>query len=159
MSFRIPKSLTAAAVAAIAVLSGLAVAQPVPAETVTWTLDSQVAKGSHGAVILHGTVAPGWHVYSLKQAPEGPTPLLVGIAANDVAVADGAPTGSAPTKIHDPAFNLETQFYSGPFTLPLPVRFKRAAGPQAIPLDVRFQTCNGRVCQPPTTVHLSAALS
>ena len=68
---------------------------------------------------------------------------------------------SAPTKFHDPAFDLETQFYTGQFTLTLPVRLKSqaSASQQAIPVDVRFQTCNGRVCQPPKTVHLSAVVN
>ena len=130
----------------------------VPAQTVSWTVQPQdIATPGRAELTVHGSVVPGWHVYSLKQSPEGPTPLVVSVATNDVAVADGAPTGSAPVKFHDPAFNLETQFYSNTFTLSVPVRFKsHAGGAQAIPVDVRFQTCNGRICEPPKTVHLSA---
>jgi hypothetical protein len=137
---------------------GTALAQEsnVPAQIVSWTVQPQdIAAPDRAALTLHGSVVHGWHVYSLKQAPEGPTPLVISLVANDIATANGAPTGSAPVKFHDPAFNLETQFYSNDFALTVPVRFKpRVGGAQAVPVDVRFQTCNGRICEPPKTVHL-----
>jgi hypothetical protein len=148
---------------AAACIPGMALAQTadIPAQTVSWTVQSQdVAKPGHAILTVHGSVVPGWHVYSLKQAPDGPTPLLVSVQENAVAIADGAPAGSAPVKFQEPAFNLQTQFYSSAFTLNVPVRFKpHVTGPQAIPLDVRFQTCNGRICEPPKTVHLSAPVT
>jgi len=135
---------------------------PIPAATVSWTVPVQtVKKAGQATLTLHGQVVPGWHVYGLKQLPDGPTPLLVTVADNAVAKADGAPTGSAPTKFHDPDFGLETQFYASDFTLTVPVRLKpgAGAGPRQIPVDVRFQTCNGRICQPPKTVRLLAPVT
>jgi hypothetical protein len=149
-------------------LHGAALAQtpeqgfgPTGPETVTWTVSTPssapVKPGSKLALTLHGAVQDGWHVYGLKQLPEGPTPLRVTLEQTDVAAADGAPSGSAPTTIHDPAFDLDTQFYARAFTLTAPVRIgpHAAAGKQLIPVSVRYQTCNGRICQPPKTVHLS----
>jgi hypothetical protein len=158
---------TAVAAIGLSTLLGLslqgALAQPSAAQgdTVTWTVQSSdVAKNGKATLTLNGAVREGWHVYSLKQLPDGPTPLLVMLDANDVAKADGAPAGSAPTKIHDPAFGLDTQFYESAFSLKVPVRLgAHAAGQQSVPLSVRFQTCNGRVCQPPKTVHLSASIN
>lgn len=153
-------------------LAGAALAQaPEPSneaprgDTVSWIVTApavDAAKpGQKVALTLHGTVVNGWHVYGLKQALLGPTPLRVVVDANDVVAADGAPSGSPPVKYHDPAFNLETQFYTSAFTVTLPVRLAShlPAGPQSIPLSVQFQTCNGRICQPPKTVHLSAAIT
>lgn len=154
--------------AILAVLTGMLLLQqaalaqappndPIPAATVSWTVPVQtVKKGGHATLTLRGQVVPGWHVYGLRQLPDGPTPLLVTVADNAVVKGDGAPTGSAPTKFHDPDFGLETQFYASDFTLTVPVRLKgdAGAGPQQIPVDVRFQTCNGRICQPPKTVRL-----
>ncbi len=133
-------------------------------DTVSWTVSAPadaVRPGGRLTLTLHGTVLDGWHVYALKQAPLGPTPLRVALDTNDVATADGATAGSPPIKIHDPAFDLETQFYAKPFTVTVPVRLGKhlAAGQQQIPVSVQFQTCNGRVCQPPKTVHLSAAIN
>lgn len=144
-------------------LHSAAIAQPSAAQgdTVTWTVQaSDIAKGK-ATLTLNGAVREGWHVYSLKQLPDGPTPLLITVDQNDFAKAGGTVAGSAPTKIHDPAFGLDTQFYESAFSLKVPVRLggHPTAGPQSIPLSVRFQTCNGRVCQPPKTVHLSATIN
>ena len=78
-----------------------------------------------------------------------------------IAAADGQPTGSPPIKHQDPSFNLETQYYEQDFTVTAPLRIgpRVAAGEQQIPISVRFQTCNGRICQPPRTIHLSATVN
>ena len=85
---------------------------------------------------------------------------LVIIAYPDEKTAEAAAESSAPVKQRDAAFGFDTQFYAKPFALTVPVRLKAGArpGPQTIPLSVRFQTCNGAVCQPPKTVHLSATI-
>ena len=128
-----------------------------PGETVSWSVTAANAGGGRLSLRLDGAVQPGWHVYGLKQAPDGPTPLLVTLEANTVAAADGAVAGSPAIKFRDPAFGLDTQYYEKEFSVTVPVRLKPglAAG-ATIPVAVRFQTCNGRICQPPRTVHLSA---
>lgn len=144
-------------------LHGVALAQP--GDTVSWTVSApsadNVKPGSQIAIELHGTVVDGWHVYALEQLPKGPIPLRVALDPSEIAVADGAPTATPPTKFHDPSFNLDTEYYAKPFTVTLPVRVGTgvAAGPQQIPVSVRFQTCNGKTCRPPKTIHLSAAIN
>lgn len=158
-------ALLRAAPVFLLLLIGAAIAQTpgdaARAETVSWSAPTiTAAKGDKARLTLNGTVLAGWHVYSLKQALEGPTPLVVTVDANDVASADGAATETPPTTFKDPAFGVDTHFYSNTFTLTLPVKLKsRAAAGQAVPVSVRFQTCNGRICQPPKTVHLSAKLA
>jgi hypothetical protein len=132
------------------------------AETVAWSAPTVTAAkpGGKAQLTLNGTVLAGWHVYSLKQALEGPTPLLVTVDANDIAAADGAVSESPATTFKDPAFGVDTHYYSNAFSLTVPVRLKGKPGAgQAIPVSVRFQTCNGRICQPPKTVHLSAPVN
>ncbi|HZQ41096.1 MAG TPA: protein-disulfide reductase DsbD N-terminal domain-containing protein [Rhizomicrobium sp.] len=125
-------------------------------ETVTWT--ASVAPDAK--LNLHAQVKDGWHVYALKQLPGGPTPLLVMVDPNGVATANGQAVGSRPTKIHDPDFNLDTEYYTRAFTVTLPLRLAAPAGKgqRQIPVSVRFQTCNGQICQPPKLVHLAASL-
>ena len=89
------------------------------AETVSWTASA----GSAGVkpdgavtVTLNAKVAEGWHVYALKQLPNGPTPLRITVDQNPLAAQAGEPTGSPATKVHDPAFNLDTPLYSKAFT-------------------------------------------
>jgi len=144
-------------------LNGNAMAQAALGETVTWSVQApEAAKpGAKLALTLHGSVKDGWHVYSLKQRQDGPTPLLVSLNAGSAARAAGAVTESPPNKVRDAAFGFDTQFFDRPFTLTVPVRLRAdlKAGPQAVAVDVRFQTCSGGTCQPPKTVHLSATVN
>ena len=158
-------ALAGIALAGLAAPASAQTADPAAAQTVNWTVTADPAEavkpGGKVTLTLRGEVSDGWHVYALKQLPNGPTPLRVTLDQNDVATASGAPVGSPATKIHDPGFNLDTQFYSRAFTvaLPLQIAAHSANGTQQLPVSVRFQTCNDRVCQPPKTVHLTAAIS
>lgn len=144
---------------------GTAMAQPsIGPETVTWSASAPaeaVKPGGRLKITLHGAVQRGWHVYGLKQLPEGPNPMRVTVDASDVAAAEGSPSGSPATKFQDPSFNLQTEFYDHDFTVTAPVRIGPHAAPGArtIPISVSFQTCNGGICQPPRTVHLSATVT
>ena len=135
------------------------------AGTVTWTAAADtgaaVKPGGRINLVLNGAVQEGWHVYGLKQLPAGPTPLKVALVSRAIAKADGAPRESKPSIIHDPGFDLQTQFHTYAFTVTLPLRLARAAqaGAQAIAVDVRYQTCSDRICQPPRTAHLSAPIT
>ena len=69
-------------------LAGAAVAQPsLGGDTVSWSASTpaQGAKpGGKVTVTLRGAVQSGWHVYSLQQLPDGPTPLRVTLDAADI---------------------------------------------------------------------------
>lgn len=149
-------------------LSGPAGAQsadPAAAENVAWTVSATPASalkpGSAVTLTLRAAVRDGWHVYGLQQLPDGPTPLVVKLDASEIASASGPAKGSPAVKFHDPAFNLDTQFYSKDFTVSVPLKLaaQAVAGAQTILLSVRFQTCNGAICQPPKTVHLAAPVN
>jgi hypothetical protein len=161
------RRLSSIAVLAVAVLGlpAVAPAQGLFGETVAWTLSAPPAEsvkpGSRVVLSLQGAVRDTWHVYGLKQLPAGPTPLRVALEPGGVATADGAPSANAPIKVHDPSFDLETQYYTREVAVKVPVRIaaRAAAGPQQIPLTVRYQTCDGRVCQPPKSIRLSATVN
>ena len=145
----------------------LAIAQvPGPVgDTVTWTLSgpgpAPVKRGAKVSLSLQGAVRDTWHVYGLKQLPTGPTPLRLAVEDGAVAVSAGAPTASPPVKLHDPSFGLETQFYEHALTVAVPIKIaaNAAPGPQQVPLTVRYQTCDGKICQPPKTVRLTATVN
>lgn len=160
------KILILAAAASLLLATGAMAqaADPARAETVTWSASAgPAAVKPDGAVTvtLNAKVAEGWHVYALKQLPNGPTPLRITVDANTLASATGEPVGSPATKVHDAAFNLDTPLYSKAFTatVPLKIAAHANAGKQSVPISVRFQTCNGAICQPPKTVHLSAPIT
>jgi Disulphide bond corrector protein DsbC len=146
---------------ALAGLSAAAFAQA-PPDNVHWSASlasggTPVKAGSDVTVEIDGAIDDGWHVYGLQQLPGGPTPLRVTVDANDTVTAAGDPSESAPQKIHDTRFGLDTQFHTHALTLRLPVRVTPAAvGSRTIPVSVRFQLCSEGECKPPRTVHLAA---
>lgn len=156
-----------AVLALAAAMHGAASAQvPGPiGDTVAWTLSAPAAAavkpGARVSLSLQGKVRDTWHVYGLKQLPTGPTPLRVAVEEGGPATAAGAATASPPTKVHDPSFGLETQYYEHAVTVAVPVRIgaKAAPGPLPIPVSVRYQTCDGKICQPPKTVRLTATVN
>jgi len=127
--------------------------------TVNWTVAplslGKSPREGRVTVVLHGAVKDGWHVYALKQPENGPTPLVVALEPNDFAKPAGGLQASPPVVTHDASFNLDLPYYAGAFTVSLPLRLRGKGQRFALPVSVRFQTCNGRICQPPKTVHLS----
>jgi DsbC/DsbD-like thiol-disulfide interchange protein len=164
---RFSKTSFALAALAFSVLTQPAAAQAPNAgdDTLSWTATianaETVKPGARIAVQLRGVLRDGWHVYGLKQAANGPTPLLVSLAANANAVTAGPPSATPPIEEFDPSFDLKTQYYAKDFTVTAPVKVsaQAAAGPQVIPVDVRYQTCNGKICHIPRTVRLTATVN
>jgi hypothetical protein len=133
-------------------------------DAVHWTLAVKsartITRGSTATLDLSGDVQDGWHVYGFEQHAGGPTPLKVTLDENAVATAAGALSGTGTEKVPDSHFGFETQLYTHPFIVHLPVRFGRdlAPGRQLIPVSVRFQACSDRECLLPRTVHLSVSI-
>jgi hypothetical protein len=150
-------------------LSGAAIvqAQNAPSngtgETVTWTLDPVAApgKGSRAILNVRGVIREGWHVYALKQSATGPTPLVVSVEQNAVATVAGPVVGSTPIVAHNPAFGFVTPYYARNFSVTVPVRLRSPLTPgrQVVPLSIRYQSCDGRICLPPKTVHLTVPIT
>jgi hypothetical protein len=135
-----------------------------PGDVVHWTASvrspATITRGSTATLDLSGEIEQGWHVYGLEQLPRGPTPLRVTIDANAIVTASGPTSGTAPEKVHDSHFGFDTQLYTHPFVIHLPVQVSGdlAAGGQLIPVSVRFQACSDRECLLPKTVHLSVPI-
>jgi Disulphide bond corrector protein DsbC len=143
---------------------GASASAQAPPDNVHWSVSvtsagAPVKAGSDVTVEVNGSIDDGWHVYGLQQLPGGPTPLRLTLDANDTATAAGNPSESAPQRIHDTRFGLDTQFHTHALTLRLPVHVTpAAAGSRTIPISVRFQLCSEGECKPPRTVHLAAPI-
>jgi hypothetical protein len=131
-----------------------------PILPVQWSGSAQPARvltrDSKLSIELSAVVERGWHVYGFSQSPGGPIPLKIAIDDNQVLLGTGAASGTAPVKKHDAALDLDTESYTGTFTLRLPAQVKDhpATGKQDISVSVRFQACSDRTCLPPKTVHI-----
>jgi DsbC/DsbD-like thiol-disulfide interchange protein len=130
-------------------------------QVVQWTAkvypDQHEKRQAPIIIDLSAEIQPGWHIYGLVQTEGGPTPLKVTLDENPSVRSAGAVTASAPIKVHDPSFDLDTEVYEKSVTVYVPTQTKPSAraGKQSVSLSVRFQSCDDRVCLPPRTVHLA----
>ncbi len=129
-----------------------------PEEVVKWSghfQGSNQASNRHSQAILTGTIASGWHVYSITQPPGGPNAAVVTVPAGQAFQLHGPITGTQPESAFDPNFQMKTEFYE--HTVNLKVPLQSAAGPAKgeVRVDIRFQACNDRLCLPPKTVQLN----
>jgi cytochrome c biogenesis DsbD-like protein len=135
-----------------------------PDDAVHWVATVQpaatITRGSTLTLDLSGEVGEGWHVYGPEQHSGGPTPLRITLEGADVATTAGPLSGAAAEKVHDTHFGFDTQLYTHPFTVHLPVRVSQQISPgrQLIAVSVRFQACSDRECLLPRTVHLSVPI-
>lgn len=132
---------------------------------VHWTMTvapaAAVKPGSAVTATAVADIESGWHVYALTQGPGGPHALEVSVPKSPVFSMSGKATSPAPKKAFDPNFNMETEFHedSAVITIPIAVAKGAAGGKSTLKVDVSFQTCNERMCLPPTTETLTAAVT
>jgi thiol:disulfide interchange protein DsbD len=119
---------------------------------------SPVAHGQKFTARVSARIDPGWHIYSITQAPGGPVATEINLARKQAFNLAGPIIGPLPRSAYDSNFQLQTEFYeqTASFKVPLTAAANAPAGPTAVAIDVRFQVCNERQCLPATTVHLKA---
>lgn len=128
---------------------------------VAWSASCPVGvvhPGQKFSAKVSARITSGWHIYSITQAPGGPTPTEITLAARQPFTLSGFVIGPLPHSSYDENFQLETDTYerTAAFKVPIAVAAKAPSGANAVAIDVRFQACNDRNCLPAKTVHLSA---
>lgn len=108
---------------------------------------------------LRATIEDKWHVYSLTQGGNGPTPMSVeAIPAPPYSVAESV-TGPAPVKAMDREFGFETETYAGQPIFHVPVKFPTDdySSAKLLKLRVRSQSCSDKLCLPARTTTVAIA--
>jgi thiol:disulfide interchange protein DsbD len=136
-----------------------------PGDIVQWraktTSKSAVKAGQKLVAMLEAKIADGWHLYSITQAPGGPTRTEIIVPAKQAVKLGGYITGPLPESSFDPNFQMQTEFYvnSAGFEVPLLVESAAKPGPGQANIEVRFQACNDRICLPPAKARVPLALT
>src|SRR5262249_20738470 len=117
--------------------------------------------GETFAAQLTAQIAAGWHLYSPDQSADGPRPTRITLPAEQPFKLAGEMEAPPPPTAFDENFGFETSFYEKSATFTLPVRVTKAAWPGRYQLRINayFQTCNDRLCLPPKTIQLVAAIN
>jgi DsbC/DsbD-like thiol-disulfide interchange protein len=159
----------------VLVIAGLAMSRVAPVRLaaqeadqqvppVRWTLAAFAADGTpvrRGATVtmhLNAAIEPGWHIYSLHEEPGGPMALRISVPPKEPFAMSGDVDAPAPKSAIDPAFGMETHFYTGDVGVRILLRATRKTlGPVAV--DVFYQACTREMCLRPTAEHLTAAVT
>jgi len=128
---------------------------------VTWSALGPVEvvhQGQKFTAKVSARISPGWHIYSITQAPGGPVPTTIMLPGKQPFTLDGFVIGPLPHSGYDPNFQIQTDTYEKTvsFKVPLMAANTVQSGTNSAAIDVRFQACNETICLPPKTVHLRA---
>lgn len=142
------------------VLIASALALAAPPDPVAWKLEGVPAKavkaGERFSVKLAAQIQDGWHLYSMREIPDGPIPTRIWLAEGQPLQLAGQVKAPPPEAIQDPSFNMEVEEYehTAEFTIPL----RATGGAQKVTVNVSYQSCNNRLCLPPKTVAVEATI-
>jgi thiol:disulfide interchange protein DsbD len=131
---------------------------------VKWSLGQglkPVEPGGRFEIELTARIEEGWHLYSITQLPGGPIQTRITLPDGQRFSLAAAPVGPSPKKQFDPNFSMETEWYddSATFSLPILVAPDTPPGTHRLEVHARFQTCNDKLCLPPRTEKLAAAVT
>ena len=134
-------------------------------DPVSWRLarggSGPVAPGSRVELTAIAQIERGWLLYSVEQKPGGPTPTKVTIPPGQVFQQDGAILSDAPSRKHDPNFDMEVEYHTGEasFRVPAKVAAGSTEGEHKARVEARYQVCNDQLCLPPKTVALELSVA
>jgi thiol:disulfide interchange protein DsbD len=130
-------------------------------EPIHWSLavtsKGPVLPGKPLEAALTAKIDKGWHLYALDEPAGGPSATVITLPPSKLFVQAGPVSAPPGTRLMDPNFNLETEFFEDQvaFLIPLKVTAGTALGRQKLEVTTNWQTCNDRLCLPPTEATIS----
>jgi thiol:disulfide interchange protein len=102
-------------------------------------------------VSFHGSIASGWHVYSVNLPSGGPTSATITNEKTEGAVATGKlMTSGNEINVFDDMFGMKVRYFTGSVTFKQ--RYKITASSYHIKGYLEYGACNDKSCLPPTEV-------
>ncbi len=127
---------------------------PLPVHFTASVSPSPAHPGEAVTVQVKVAVDPGWHVYSVVPAENGPAATEIVSLSGSKAL--GPTTEDAPVSKFDPNFGRQVAFHEGSAEFQRKFKVGAVAGQS---VAVHYQTCNDKICLPPTDVILPVSYS
>lgn len=139
--------------------ASLASAQQDPIKWSAGTKATKVRPGASFDVQVEATIAEGWHLYAITQAPP-PIATRITVAKGQPFTGAGAVAGPTPHTAFDQSFGIDTEFYAeeASFTLPVKADATAPAGKISVKVQAYYQTCNDTLCLPAKTVAMEVPI-
>jgi thiol:disulfide interchange protein DsbD len=117
--------------------------------------------GEHVRLIVSARLAQGWYTYSVVPQEDefAPPPTRIQVQPDGLEL-EGPVYETNPVQKKDEVFGIPLAFHpnAARFYQNLRVPPGFAAGSAAVSADIRYQVCNNRICTPPRSEQLAAAL-
>ncbi|MGK5092056.1 protein-disulfide reductase DsbD domain-containing protein [Deltaproteobacteria bacterium TL4] len=116
--------------------------------------------GQVAVLTLRGTIADGWHIYSVqKQGEDGPSPTSLTFESG-VYQTDGPLRESSPQDMRDEALGLKLAVHQGAFILTQQFRIvpETKKGVHDFHGQLNYQICDNNICAPLQQQQFSAPL-
>ncbi len=151
-----------ATITCLLVLNGTVFAQEYVRFELT-TDPTQVVSGAEFLGLVEASIDEGWHLYSMTPYPPdtiAPQPTTIVLVESEIFQTTADVRQPAPKVSFDENFGINTEYFTDTagFQIPIKVNPGVAAGSHPIEVRVRYMACNDRVCLPPQTVALTAAV-
>ncbi|MEO7715585.1 MAG: thioredoxin family protein [Capsulimonas sp.] len=141
---------------AVSLAPGARAGTPTPIHFTATVSPSPVHAGEVATVTVKAVVDPGWHVYSVTPAVDGPA--VTDILSLTGSVSAGPTTEDTVIRKFDANFGREVGYHENAATFQR--QFRVGSDPIASPsVTLHYQTCNDKVCLPPTDVTLPVTLT
>ena len=121
-------------------------------EAAEWDWSQSNTEDGILTLTFSGTPLGHFHIYGLNIPAGGPNATAIEFDEMVGAELLGAPTtDKAPTKLHDPVFDMELEWFAEPFQVIQKIQIN---DPQGFKLsgDLVYQACDDQMCTPPTRV-------
>jgi thiol:disulfide interchange protein DsbD len=134
-------------------------------ETVRWTAiasPTRVAANGTFQVRVQAEITSGYHLYSVSQAPGGPTPTSITLPAGQAFTLRWPHISSwpAPVKVFAPEFGMEIEYHVGKviFDFTALAAAHAAPGAHEVLVHIHYQLCDEQTCLVPETKQLRVSI-
>ncbi len=108
-------------------------------------------KTTTSEIVIKATMEDKWHIYSQKQAGDGPLPTVFIIKPNESYKMEGDVVEPIAVKQHSEVFGSEVMSFSKEVVFVQKIK-RISSGAFKIEGEVEFMSCNDVSCLPPKTV-------
>lgn len=118
---------------------------------VTWTYSYEATNDKEGYIILKAVIGDKWHIYSQKQAADGPIPTSFTYKENSGYIKVGTTEEPRAEKTFSEVFGIDVVYFSKEVVFKQKIQRKSMKSFE-IKGELEFMACNDNSCLPPKTV-------
>lgn len=128
-------------------------------DPVKWTMDVKPDDDRSGHLVWTAVIEPGFHIYGMKQIPDGPVATAIKVQPVEGLTLEGSIIPSkSPETTNDKMFELMLTTWSGTVSFSQKYKLDNTVTGVNVTSTVTFMACRDGSCTRPQTLNLSASI-